>query len=309
MTISHHYLTRIKAHLPGVDPARLRVNPDGLANDVIIADERWVFRFAKDAHSRQHLARERTILDLIRPRLSVPVPDFTVLGDDGVVYPLIEGAPLYRHDLLRLDEATQNAFAGQLATFLRTLHAVPAAELAGHGLGESLPGATREEWLGRSEQAEQQLAPYLWADQKAWIADLFAPLRDGRLTIEFAPVLIHNDLASYHILMAPHILPPRIAGVIDFGVAGAGDPAADFATLITTYGESFVRRMAPWYPGLDDLLDRARLRAGYLDLEWALKGLASNDPSWFMVHIGRAAMCCQFAGDVTAAPHLRSLPN
>ena len=224
MTVSHHYLTRIKAHLPGVDPPRLRINPDGLANDVIIADERWVFRFAKDAHSRQDLAREPAILALIQPRLSVPVPDFAALGDDGVVYPLIEGAPLYRYDLLRLDDATQDAFAEQLAGVLRTLHAVTAAELAAHGLSAPLPGTTHDEWLARFERAERALAPYLWADQKAWMADLFAPLRYGRLELAFDPVLIHNDLAPYHIIMAPDATPPCIAGVIDFGVAGAGDP-------------------------------------------------------------------------------------
>lgn len=288
MTIPDRYFARIEAHLPGIDRSRLRVNPDGLANFVIIADERWVFRFARDDHSRQDLARERAVLELIRPRLGVSVPDFTPLSDDGVVYPLIEGTPLYRHDLLRLDGAAQDAFAKELASFLHMLHAVTAAELEAHSLGALLPGATRDEWRARFEQAEQALAPYLWADQRAWLADLFAPLRDGRLAMTFEPVLIHNDLAPYHILMAPHRLMTRLAGIIDFGVAGAGDPAADFATLITTYGESFVRRMAPWYPGLDDLLDRARLRAGYLEVEWVLKGLATNDPSWYTVHIGRA---------------------
>ena len=288
MTIPDHYLVQIERHLPGIDPARLRVNPDGLANDVIIADERWVFRFAKNEHSRQDLARERAILALVGPRLSVPVPAVTPLGKDGVVYPLIQGAPLYRHDLLRLDGATQDAFAEQLAGFLRTLHAIAAADLTDYGLGSPLPGATRDEWLARFERAELALAPYLWADQKAWLADLFTPLLDGRLDLAFDPVLIHNDLAPYHILVAPHRSTPRIAGIIDFGVAGAGDPAADFAALISTYGESFVRRMAPWYPGLADLLDRARLRAGYLEVEWVLKGLASNDLSWYMVHIGRA---------------------
>ena len=288
MQIAAHNLAHIQARLPDIDPARLHVNPDGLANDVIIADGRWVFRFAKHAQSRADLTRERALLDLIRPRIGVAVPAFEPLGNDGVVYPLIQGAPLYRHDLLRLDEATQDAFAAQLGGFLQTLHSFSAAELAAHGLDDPLPGATRDEWLARFDQAEQLVGPFLWADQKAWLADLFAPVRQGRLEMSFAPVLVHNDLAPYHILMAPETTSPRIVGVIDFGMAGAGDPAADFAALITTYGESFVQRMAPWYPHLAALLNRARLRAGYLELEWVLKGLATNDPAWYTVHIGRA---------------------
>lgn len=288
MSVSTHHLAQIEARLPGIDRSRLRADTDGLANDVIIADERWVFRFAKTEAGRADLLRERLILDLIRPRLAVAVPTFEFLGEEGVVYPMIAGAPLYRHDLLRRDEATQDVFAAQLGAFLHTLHAISAEELAAAGLDEPLPGATQAEWLARAAHAEQTLAPLLWADQKAWMADLFAPLRSGRLEMHAPPVLIHNDLAPYHILVEPASTPPRLAGVIDFGVAGAGDPAADIAALITTYGESFVQRMAPAYPALDSLLDRARLRAGYLELEWVLKGLAGRDPSWYTVHLGRA---------------------
>jgi aminoglycoside 2''-phosphotransferase len=288
MDISTRNLAHIEARFPNIDLARVRHDPDGLVNDVFIVDERWVFRFAKNAQGRTDLARERLILDLIRPHLIVAVPDFEPLDEDGVVYPMIQGAPLYRHHLLRLDSAVQDAIATQLGEFLHVLHAISDVELASHGLGELLPGFTQAEWLDRFDQAEQALSAYLWADQRAWMADLFAPARAGQLDMTFAPVLIHNDLASYHILVQPGASQPRITGVIDFGIAGPGDPAADFATLISTYGASFVQRMAASYPGLHALLDRARVRAGYLELEWVLKGLKSGDPGWYMVHIGRA---------------------
>jgi aminoglycoside 2''-phosphotransferase len=274
--------------MPHIDLAHVRANTDGLANDVYIADERLVFRFAKNEQGRADLARERLILDLIRARVPVSVPSCEPLGDDAVVYLMIQGALLYRHDLMRLDESGQDVFAAQLGAFLQELHCVTMAELAEHGLDHALPGSTRSEWLKRFDRAEEALHLYLWADQKAWMADLFAPVREGWLEMNFTPVLIHNDLASYHILVEKSTGAPTIAGVIDFGVAGAGDPAADFAALISSYGESFVRRMALSYPDLDALLDRARLRAGYIELEWAIKGVNSNDLSWWTAHIGRA---------------------
>jgi aminoglycoside 2''-phosphotransferase len=134
---------------------------------------------------------------------------------------------------------------------------------------------------------EQHVYPLLWADQKAWISDLFAPVRDGSVDLDaFTPVLIHRDLAAYHILHTPQT--GHLAGVMDYGAAGAGDAAIDWACLINTYGEQFVRRMHQVYPIPQATIDRARFIAGALELEWALGGIQSKDMSLLLVHLGRA---------------------
>jgi aminoglycoside 2''-phosphotransferase len=99
-------------------------------------------------------------------------------------------------------------------------------------------------------------------------------------------VFMNGDLGPYHLLYEPDR--GELAGIIDFGIAGMGDPATDFACLIDNYGESFVRRMVRHYPALTELIDRARFWAGTLELQWALNGLRSDDLSWRTVHIGRA---------------------
>jgi aminoglycoside 2''-phosphotransferase len=127
----------------------------------------------------------------------------------------------------------------------------------------------------------------LWADQRAWLAQLFAPVLEGRLDMgAFPPGLSHNDLASYHILYDPGR--QQLNGVLDFGMAQVGDPADDFGLLINTYGESFLQRMRHFYPEIEPALDRARFRAGALEVDWALAGVRSKDPAWFLVHLGRA---------------------
>jgi aminoglycoside 2''-phosphotransferase len=102
----------------------------------------------------------------------------------------------------------------------------------------------------------------------------------------YDPVLIHDDLASYHILFDPTA--QRINGVIDFGTAHLGDPARDFALIINVFGESVLRRMQPFYPAIEAALDRARFQAGMLELWWVMEGLRTGDPAWFTVHLGRA---------------------
>ncbi len=136
------------------------------------------------------------------------------------------------------------------------------------------------------DDLEREIFPLLWNDQRAWVAHHFAPVRDGRLDLAYQPVLIHGDLAQYHILYDPATL--TLAGILDFGTAGMGDPAVDFAIIISMYGERFLRRVARTYPAISVALDRARFLAGTHELQWALGGVRTLDRSRFVAHIGRA---------------------
>ena len=73
-------------------------------------------------------------------------------------------------------------------------------------------------------------------------------------------MLRHGDFGPSNILYDAHAR--AIRGIIDFGSAGLGDAATDIAALMgpLSYGEAFVDRLAPVYPGLETLLDRARCR-------------------------------------------------
>jgi aminoglycoside 2''-phosphotransferase len=285
MEIPNSYVARITAALPQATPAQMRLNRDGLMNDVVIVDGRWAFRFAKTPAGRSALLTESQILAVVRRHVELPAPDFTWQGEECVSYAFLSGAGLDRNTLLRLDETTQQQLAEQLAHYLLQLHTIPAAALATLPLMPVAPpavAATRSQL----ENIRTVLYPHLWADQKRWIEELYEPVLSGAVTLEYTPVLIHNDLASYHILYDPTA--QRLSGVIDYGAAEIGDPAGDFALLLNTYGESFLRRMIGVYPALAPALDRARFRAGALELWWALQGVRTNDPGWYLVHLGRA---------------------
>jgi aminoglycoside 2''-phosphotransferase len=288
MNIPSHYLERITAIFPPASPASMRINRDGLMNDVVIVpngDATQAVRFAKNEAGKRALQREDAVLATVRQVVSIAVPHFTWHGDDCVSYLFLAGVPLDRNTLLRQDEATQNRLAAELATFLHQLHTIPAEMLTALPL-KPVPPPSLDEVRQQYEEVRTLLDPYLWADQKAWVDGLYRPVLDGSLGVGYTPALIHNDLASYHILFDP--VERRISGVIDFGVAEVGDPAADLAQIINNHGESFLRRMLPVYPEIAAALARARFRAGVIELWWLLQGLRTNDLSWFMVHIGRA---------------------
>ncbi len=287
MEIPDRYLDIIHGQLPNLDSNTLRMNRDGLVNDVVIVDARWVFRFPKTDEGKRAQARESRILDVVRQSVEMPVPAFTRLSDAAVVYPIISGVPLDRNRWLRQSGAVQDQLAEQLAHFLRQLHSIPVETLAQYEIPAIKRDASRDTWVAKLEDIQHELYPLLWADQKAWVAELFAPVLAGELDMQtYSPSLTHYDLASYHILFDE--VQRRINGVIDFGVAGIADPANDIALLINNFGEHFLQRMQPFYPHLETLLDRARFMAGTLELEWVLEGLRSKDASWFTVHLGRA---------------------
>lgn len=286
MSLPFRHLDRIRRCFPQLEPSVYQVNRDGLMNTVVILDERWVYRYANHELARQTLHREAKLLDLVHQHVALQVPHFTWAGDDAVVYPFIPGIPLTRNRLLRSPEAIQEHLAAQLGTFLHQLHTLPLPADA-VAAGVSAPGErTKAEWQAELERVQEVLFPHLWLDQKQWVAELFGPVLDGTIPVEFTPALVHGDLVSYHILV--DLAVGSLNGIIDFGAADIGDPADDLAAIIITYGEQFLRRMGSHYPNLEQFLDRARFLAHHIELWWLMQGFQRNDPSWFVVHIGRA---------------------
>ena len=286
MEIPAAYLEQIRTSYPDLVISSVYTDADGLINDVYILNNELVFRFPKNDEARVTLALEISVLDLARRHLDIPVPSFEKQAPDFVAYRMIPGDPLYRHDLLRLDEAAQDELAEQLATFLRQLHYTPVQELGKYGISRATTEDTLVHIKQFYEDVERELFPYLMTMAKDWVHQLFAPVLNGKLSMEYTPALIHNDLAPYHILYDK--ARPRINGILDFGTARINDPAKDLTALILAYGESFLKRMARFYPAIDEALDRARFYAGLLELEWALISVRTRDISWSLCHIGWA---------------------
>ena len=278
-------IDRILAAFPETDLSNAVVNTDGLVNVAIIADGH-VYRFARNRMAQADLAKEIAILELVRKHVSLPVPVFERVADDFVTYPFLVGAPLFRNDILRLPEADQGAIAQQLALFLKAIHSIPHESVLAKGIGPSGGRQTQAQWLALYEDIQSELFPLMFRSTQGWVHQHFAPLVDDPHWLDFEPALIHDDLAQYHILYDAETR--RLAGVIDFGTAGLGDPARDYGILINVYGESFVQRMAHYDKRIANLIDRARFYGGVLELQWVLGGVRSKSFDWFTAHLDRA---------------------
>ena len=278
-------LQRAQAIMPDLKIDQYERDDEGLINDVLIINQRWVFRFAKSEEYARLLQTEIKILDLIRPQLDLQVPTPIYRNHDCMVYPLLTGQPLSRKWLMGFDQSVQNQVAGQLGRFLHRLHTLDLSRVDWEIPITRAP-VKRERWLEIQANVKEKLYPLFQKYQKEWAEDLFRSVLDDPSAFEYPLALIHGDLASYHLLFDER--ERKISAVIDFGMAGLGDAASDIGNLIQIYGESFVRMMQKVYPDLESYLPRARFYAQLLELEWVLLGFETGETFWFTAHLGGA---------------------
>ncbi|HLZ70344.1 MAG TPA: phosphotransferase [Dehalococcoidia bacterium] len=241
-----------------------------------------VFRFPRRADVAERIDRELRLLPALGPTLPAPIPRFSHVVRDCPAapfpfagYPLLRGRQLSH---LRLPAGKRRELAAEIGRFLAALHAFPAARAAGLGALPADVAGGREQFAGFLQLARRRIRPLLAADElprfRRWLASL-----DADEQFAFTPVVIHGDLGADHILVAAAT--GRLGGVIDFGDAGLGDPALDFAGLLTSPGEAFARQVLAAYGAgageAEAMLRRAAVFAGLSPLHELLFGLYSGD--------------------------------
>jgi aminoglycoside 2''-phosphotransferase len=283
------HLDRIRECFPALILDSIQLNQDGLVNDVLIVNGELVFRFPKnETWARALLANEVKVMELAQGYLDVRIPSLEYRADDFVAYRLIEGVALRREIVLRLGAEAQEQVVCDLANYLRQLHSIPLEDVARRGISPSDVNRGPGAWARLFEDVQRELFPLMMPHAREWAAELFAPVLADEHWMDYSPSLINGDTSPYHLLFDRRA--GRVSGVIDFGTAGVGDPAADFACVIHYYGESFLRRMAAYYQEIGDGVDRARFWAGTLELQWALAGVRAREASWswLTAHLGSA---------------------
>lgn len=296
------YIGRIRGTYPGlaVESARL-VTGEGQFNDVVIltaaGEGELVFRFPRYRDGVERLVAETAILRAIRGAVPLPVPDPVYrrlapreVGEVFTGYRLLPGVPL-RRELLRAPEtaesgATVRGLATQSAGFLRALHRTPVDAVAAAG-GELTVADGRERWADLYARIRERLFPDMRPDARAAVATHFERFLADARAFDWRPALRHGDFGGGNLLVDPAT--GTLAGVLDFGSAGLGDPAVDLAAILATAGEDerFLRHFLAAYPELASGVDRARFYRGTFALQEALHGVEHGDREAFASGIAR----------------------
>lgn len=288
MNTQHLYLSQIRTVLTR-DDFEFVESAEGQYHDVVVINHEWIFRFPRNRKGVERLISEARLLEALRGRLPLPIPDPAYLRVDPPVpglafmgYHRLAGEPFLRAALEQVsDEWVRDDLASQLARFLRSLHAIPPLEIFPGG-AEDAPqlrvAEGREDWIALYGAVREKLFPAMRPDARRSISEHFEAYLDDPHLHNFEPRLRHGDFGGSNILWDP--AKGAITGVLDFSFCGMGDPAADLAS-IATQGEDFLERIAPRCEPeparLAEMLARARFYRGTFALQEALDGLRDGD--------------------------------
>ena len=241
-------------------PDSVIVNTRGQNNDVLIVNNRFIYRFPKSETGVTALKKETEILKKILPYVTLKTPR-PISNSRFMAYERIAGEPL-----LVLPDGVEQV-AKQLGGFLWELHQIPVS------IFEDQRPEVALEMKNLYEQFQEHLYPLMRADAKIEVSENFERYLSDPKHFDFEPCLIHGDFGKGNILSNGK----SVTGIIDFGSSRLGDPAYDFAGLYSSYGEKFLERLSAYYPGLEAVRERMDFYRSTFALQEALLGVLHSD--------------------------------
>ena len=197
-----------------------RVRSAGTDNALYRLGDDLAVRLPRIGWAVDHVAKEQTWLPVLEPHLPLPIPVPVAPGrpDDTFPYPwgVVRWVPGELASLDQLDDPVRAA--EDLAAFLRALRALDPTGGPRHPRGGPIRhwDEPMRELIGRLEDDPDEVLDAV-AVTAAWERALLAPDHDGPKT------WFHGDLMYLNLLARDG----RLAGVIDWGTCGVGDPAID----------------------------------------------------------------------------------
>ena len=253
---------------------------------------RWVLRAPRRESVVDDMAVEGRVLDVLRSRLPVAVPHWTIRAADHVGYRRLPGEPLAVKEPggYRWSGEPSDAYLDRLGEVIAVLHAVPSGEFAHTGVEVRTPWQVRDRIDRALHRAREPLGipDALWRRWREWVADddVWPP----------RTVLVHADVHPGHTLVDAA---GDLVGVLDWTDVVVGDPAADFRRIGPAFGPDGLARVLAAYgrhggAGWPGMHRHIAERAAMAPVTSGLFGLDSGQDRY--VRAARAALASRSPG-------------
>lgn len=257
------YTEQIQKEFPEVQITETRLISHGWDHYILVVDNKYVFRFPKDKEQTDRFKRELRLLEYLKPKVSVSLPDYVFIAADQKFggYPFLDGEEMYPESLALLNEKQKKDIAQQLGEFLTHLHNIPPQDIERLGYVEEEGGYywSKADAEKRFESIKKLVFPKLSTEEQQFIAKNFKEYLS--YSFNYEKVLVHSDFTASHILLNGK--QGTLTGIIDFGDSEIAEPALDFAGLWHYYDEGFVKEVFSHYkrPTDPEMLERAKYPA------------------------------------------------
>src|SRR5699024_2008230 len=126
---------------------------------------------------------------------------------------------------------------------------------------------------------QNKLFPFIGKEAQNEITRSFKTFLNEKAMLNLNTTLIHGDFGASNILWDQKS--SKVSGIIDFGGSGLGDPAYDFAGILSSYGEDFFDICIDLYPNGKKISERVKFYKSTFALQEALHGVENNDNQAF----------------------------
>ncbi len=239
-------LQRIHETFPELTWTAARYDDSGWDHQVVILDEKLVFRFSHDPQYIAMLANEINILSELKPLVAMSIPDYRYVAADKSFagYEMVPGQELAPELYNSLNLINQDSIARQLGEFLTTLHTTFTES---GSLSQVLTTVMADDQTETKQDVAKYL-PTVLDEAELRLVDEIMNEVDILVANPVPNVFLHGDVYSRHLLW--DTTAGKI-GIIDFSDMNIGDPAVDFAELYE-YGKGFVEMVYEQYDGSKD---------------------------------------------------------
>lgn len=245
--------TKIEEHFPEIKIKTIKMVSTGWCNDVIILNNKHVFRFPKDKEAERIFKNEIKMLDFISKYVNVNIPDYSYKTKKSLFagYDIITGRELTKDFINGLKAKEREKLTEDLAGFITVMHSFKKSQVEKFKIekenGKKLCRET-------ASIVKKGVFPLLKERDKRQI-ERFIPEMIESMNSKYEPKFTHNDLRGNHMFYDKKT---QRLGIIDFGDCAFFDPAKDFSELIAL-GNDFVYEVFEKYKGEKntDIMKRA----------------------------------------------------